>query len=244
MTEEERKDGRLHRFFDGDLPAEEEREIRRRLAAEPELRAKIEGLREVRALVRASVAPGLAELPSEELWARIEARLEGEGARASAARPESAQGVEAGASAEERARRPALRAIAGGGSGADGARGPAARADDGARTRRTVGVIIAGLALAAAILLIVVRPGEPPPGDGGTVADRGEADDGAGGPARDSAEEIVMRTEVLEVDFGSNSGAIFSVEGDHGERFAVVWLADVQPKPPGEGEEREPSSLE
>jgi hypothetical protein len=45
-----------------------------------------------------------------------------------------------------------------------------------------------------------------------------------------TAAEEVARTEVLEVDFGDNSGAIFSVEGEDGERYAVVWLADVQPK--------------
>jgi hypothetical protein len=33
-------------------------------------------------------------------------------------------------------------------------------------------------------------------------------------------------SEILEVDFGSNAGTHFTVEGEHGERLAVVWIDD------------------
>jgi hypothetical protein len=35
-----------------------------------------------------------------------------------------------------------------------------------------------------------------------------------------------LGSEILEVDFGSNAGTHFSVEGEHGERLAVVWIDD------------------
>lgn len=33
-------------------------------------------------------------------------------------------------------------------------------------------------------------------------------------------------TEVLEVDFGGNTGTVFALEGDAGEPIAVVWIND------------------
>ncbi|MCZ7678686.1 MAG: hypothetical protein M5U28_07905 [Sandaracinaceae bacterium] len=81
--------------------------------------------------------------------------------------------------------------------------------------------ITATLAVAAAVLLVVLRPwsgtGEtdvplaaaPPPG-----------------------------SEVVEVDFGYSTGAIFSVEGQEGEHYAVVWISDEKPEVEDETEER------
>lgn len=225
-------DARLHAYFDGELSPAEAIEVRERVEADPRLRAKLEGLGEVRALVRASVAPALDELPSDDLWARIEAGIAPESGRGEA-RP-----VEKGAAEA----RPGLRVIAGGGaSESERAHGPSRRsADDSNRRRRVVGVVIAGLALAAAVLLLVLRPGEPAPGTSPDLIATGGDDLAPGGfvhpdavdpaAAPETAEELVFRTEVLEVDFGTNSGAVFSVEGDDGEHYAVVWLADVQPK--------------
>lgn len=82
--------------------------------------------------------------------------------------------------------------------------------------------IAATVALAAAALLFVLRPFEtrttveptplaaaPPPG-----------------------------SEVVEVDFGYSTGAIFSVEGREGEHYAVVWISDENPDLDAAGEER------
>ena len=35
-------------------------------------------------------------------------------------------------------------------------------------------------------------------------------------------------TEVLEVDFGVNTGTIFNVEGGAGESLAVIWIDDEE----------------
>lgn len=229
---EEHQDTRLHRYFDGDLPADEAAVLRAQIEATPELRAKLGGLAEVRALVRETVAPAVLDLPSDDLWARIEAQLDADAAAPaepivsakSAVRTETA-------AAPERAAAPALRAIEG---GAAEPRTPARRpaTPDPARGRRVVGIVIAGLALAAAVLLLVIRPGETDPGvDDGAIASGDGVDPSTGqGDVPETAEEIVFRTEVLAVDFGENSGAIFSIEGDDGESYSVVWLADVQPK--------------
>lgn len=230
MGDQRTTDARLHAYFDGELSPSEAAEVREQLEADPALRAKLGGLGEVRALVRASVARAEDEVPSDDLWARIEARI-AEAAPAEEADPEPAI-----------APRPGLRVIPGGvveggsPSSSDEAR-PGAGAPvplDPHRRRRLVGVVIAGLALAAAVLLLVLRPGDPPGGVSPEMV--AEVDPSTGDPdvapepSPESAEELVFRTEVLEVDFGDNSGAVFSVEGDDGQRYAVVWLADVQPK--------------
>ena len=231
-------DTRLHRYFDGDLSADEAERVRRALDADPALRAKLDGLREVRAVVRGSVADA-GSIDADDLWARIEAGLSAEGgaeerpAAALTTPPEtvSAAPARAEATRTEVGARPQLRAIPGGASPAPqggGGRAPSAEP----RGRRIVGIVVGGLALAAAILLIVLRPGEPGPADAPIAEAPGAPEESdPGGLDLDTVGEEVASTEVLEVDFGDNSGAIFSVEGDDGGRYAVVWLADIQPKP-------------
>lgn len=237
MNEESTHDTRLHRYFDGDLSAEEAAEVRRALDADPALRAKLDGLREVRAVVRESVAADLrAEpVPSEDLWARIEGSLDAPAGAVGAGAldaPTAARAEGLDAPAKREGDRPGLRVVDGGAP-----RAPAAAPSAELRRRRIAGIVVGALALAAAVLLIVLRPGEPDPGQGPVAEGSeerplqpGEVEPAPGEQATTAAEEVA-RTEVLEVDFGDNSGAIFSVEGDDGERYAVVWLADVQPKP-------------
>jgi anti-sigma factor RsiW len=42
------------------------------------------------------------------------------------------------------------------------------------------------------------------------------------------APPVARGSEVLEVDFGSNTGTIFEVEGGAGESLAVVWIDDEE----------------
>jgi len=84
---------------------------------------------------------------------------------------------------------------------------PALRVVPGKRERRVWGGVATGFAAAAAIFLAVMAwPGEP------TV---------------DSV-PVVRGSEVLEVDFGSNTGTIFEVEGGAGQSLAVVWIDDEE----------------
>ncbi len=81
----------------------------------------------------------------------------------------------------------------------------ALRVVPGGRERRIWGAVAGGFAAAAAIFLAVMTwPGVPSPSD----------------------VPVARGSEVLEVDFGSNTGTIFEVEGSAGEMLAVVWIDD------------------
>ncbi|MGB5373033.1 MAG: hypothetical protein WBM75_19350 [Polyangiales bacterium] len=85
---------------------------------------------------------------------------------------------------------------------------PAFHEIPGGRERRVWGAAAIGFAAAAAIFLAVISsPGRAP-------------QQGSTGVARGS--------EVLEVDFGANTGTIFEVEGGAGESLAVVWIDDEE----------------
>jgi hypothetical protein len=68
------------------------------------------------------------------------------------------------------------------------------------------GVTVTILAAAAAFVLVFGRRG-------------GEQIEHAAAPVHHGS-------EIVEVDFGSNAGTHFSVEGERGERLAVVWIDD------------------
>jgi anti-sigma factor RsiW len=79
----------------------------------------------------------------------------------------------------------------------------ALRAVPGRRERRVWAAVATGLAAAAAVALAVLSwPSGPP------------------SPVRGS--------EVVKVDFGSNTGTVFEVEGGAGESLAVVWIDEEE----------------
>jgi anti-sigma factor RsiW len=83
---------------------------------------------------------------------------------------------------------------------------PTLRVVPGGRERRVWGGVATAFAAAAAIFLVVIAWPEshldPVP--------------------------ITRGSEVLEADFGSNTGTIFEVEGGAGESLAVVWIDDEE----------------
>ncbi|MGB8330225.1 MAG: hypothetical protein WCE62_08860 [Polyangiales bacterium] len=87
---------------------------------------------------------------------------------------------------------------------------PALRVVPGARERRIWGAVAMGFAAAAAISLAVLA-----------WPDSQQSPNGTG-------QAMARGSEVLEVDFGSNTGTIFEVEGGAGESLAVVWIDDEQ----------------
>jgi hypothetical protein len=88
------------------------------------------------------------------------------------------------------------------------------------------------LAIAAGVALALFGPGQTP--------DDSVADDD---PVVEESPEIVIDddhseaivhvepphgSEVIEVDFGENTGTVFAVEGEAGEPIAVVWITDEE----------------
>jgi anti-sigma factor RsiW len=83
---------------------------------------------------------------------------------------------------------------------------PALRVVPGGRERRVWGGVATGFAAAAAIFLAVLAWPEP----------------------HLDPTPVARGSEVLEADFGSNTGTIFEVEGGAGESLAVVWIDDEE----------------
>ena len=83
---------------------------------------------------------------------------------------------------------------------------PALRVVPGGHERRVWGGVATGFAAAAAIFLAVMAWPDAPL----------------------ETAPITRGSEVLEIDFGSNTGTIFEVEGGAGESLAVVWIDDEE----------------
>jgi anti-sigma factor RsiW len=88
---------------------------------------------------------------------------------------------------------------------------PALRVVPGGRERRVWGAVATGFAAAAAIFLAVMAWPESHPS-----------------PTERAGSGTARGSQVLEVDFGSNTGTIFEVEGGAGESLAVVWIDDEE----------------
>jgi hypothetical protein len=198
-------DERLHRHYDDDLSAEEKAALDSEITALPaEERAalgkKLEGLHEVGVVIRAARTDD-APIDSDALWKAIESRI----------------------TAPEASAKPALRAIEGGSPKAGRVATPE---DPRARRRRRIGIFVGAFAIAAAALLMIYGPP-----NGETVASGTTLPETTPSPDEAPPDETVATatdyTEVLAVDFGTNVGTIFAVEGEGGQRYAVVWLDDV-----------------
>lgn len=94
------------------------------------------------------------------------------------------------------------------------------------KRQRTIGVVAVGLTMAAAVALVFyLMPAHVDPGL-------------AANPMDDRREVLVENdlpmvevhppagSAVEQVDFGSNTGTVFEVEGAEGQPLAVVWIAE------------------
>ena len=242
-----------------ELAALRETEKKRDLRGISGTRAKLEALGELRALIREASSDETPAIDADAAWAQIAARIEGaenadlearasspriagsrpalrviEGGLSDKALRETGARIEARAGDDGEARGIEREESAPAGllKRNDGAAGDrddeSKRRERQVQRRRTLIMLVSGLAAAAAAAITFLAPGEPAPVD--TVAI--ESDE-TGAPAVDRlAEEQLRRTEVITVDFGSNTGTVFSVEGAEGARYAVVWLADEAEKEP------------
>lgn len=196
---------RLQQYFDGELADAEASELRAELEGDEALRAKLEGLAHLRTLLVAGAEERGDEVDSEALWSGITARLGEEADDDDPMLP---------ADEAEPIARPALSVVRGGRQSEPVALQP--------KRSNAVWIGVATtLALAAAVLLVVLRP------FGGTEE-----------PDVPLAAAPPPGSEVVEVDFGYSTGAIFSVEGQEGEHYAVVWISDEKPEVDDDAQER------
>ncbi len=235
------QDRELHQLFDGELSKDEADALRARARARggSSARLKLEGLGEVRALVRAALEEEAGAIDAEAAWASVAARIEGADERASSSpSPKPALRVIEGglserdereASTTSATRESAPAELLGRATEAPARDEDARTRERQVRTRRTFMVIVAGIAAiaAAAIAMFDRDPGSthtPPSTQLATAV-----------TPPDEADDELQHTEVVAVDFGSNVGAVFSVEGEEGARYAVVWLSDDEGDPsPGD----------
>jgi anti-sigma factor RsiW len=76
MESSKREDEKLQMFFDGELPSEEEAEVRRRLDDSPEQTRRLAEWEQIRGAMKRVSASWTDEIDSDALFARIEAQLE------------------------------------------------------------------------------------------------------------------------------------------------------------------------
>jgi negative regulator of sigma E activity len=199
MTTPQLDDERLQRYFDGELPEEEAEQIRRALEESDEAQSQLAQLGRLRDMMRMA-AEDIPELSSEDLYERVRSGIEED---KQSGHGEGLQVIQGGGQA--RSSRPAPRR-----------RGPMI----------TGGVV----AVAAAALLVVLRPWAGEDGPQGTpqpTADNQATKERDKAPERYAVvEETPQGSEVVEVDFGGNTGTVFNVEGGSGEPVAVVWIND------------------
>jgi hypothetical protein len=225
MTAPNRED-RLQQYFDGELTGEAAEVVRREL--DDEQRAELEGLEHLRTLLRAGAEEASADLDADALFASIEARLDEDDREDADDDPLFPRPV-ADEPAEARPARPQLAVVAGGKADAPAPAEPPGA--DGSHTGLWIGAVATGLAAAAALILWMTRPAD----DVGSVEDPGATPD----PGATVAEAAPPPgSEVEEVDFGYSTGAVFSVEGNEGEQYAVVWISDEKVPVDDEPEER------
>ncbi len=108
--------------------------------------------------------------------------------------------------------------------------GPRLKLIEGARRKQRAGVVVGvAVAIAAAVTLVLLL--KPPADDNvarhpmDTDQERIATDDDI--EIEESGFHIVhppSGSEVVRIDFGSNTGTIFQVEGDEGQPLAVVWI--------------------
>ena len=208
MSVRESREGLLYRYYDGEVSEEERSEVRALLERDPEAARELHATEALGELLREALGEApegeVGEIPSEAMFAAIEARLQAP--EPEAVPPEAASagtGEPSAPAAEGSTQRPKLRVVRGG------------------RSRWATGAMGAAVLAAAAAALLVLWPR------------RGAHEEGAPPLARQAlpAAAAVAGSEVEEVDFGQNAGTVFEVRGEAGQPLAVVWIEEEEETP-------------
>jgi hypothetical protein len=192
-------DDKLQQYFDGELPEEEMSEVRAILDESEETQARLDALSRLHDFVNLAAETDAEDLDADAMFETISV------------------GVKTGQS---------LYLIKGG--EVESRKPPKA-----GEPWRFVAPVVA-VAIAAAVLFAIIGPGQG--NDDDDVAER-QTEEVEEGPTviieEEHSEPMVHvepphGTEVVEVDFGDNTGTVFAVEGEVGEPIAVVWISDEE----------------
>lgn len=212
MSDERSTDELLMRYFDGDLSEAEAANVAARLESDADMRAKHAALSNLNKAIGANTAQVSADVDFDALYARIET----------------------GIAADAQQTAPA----------ADAERAPAPGLFE--RLGQFLGGLVeapgqlwvpaAGLAAATAVALVVSQSGTPSGGDqrsapgGDETAKLPEPP-----PARDNSDippppppVALASSEVVQVDFGDNTGTVFEIALAEGVSTPVVWINDEE----------------
>ena len=196
MNAERLEDDTLQQYFDGELTDADADRVREEIETSDENRVRLEVLGNLHELIVLTADEVASDLSADEVYAGV------------------AEGI---AAEKDAGQHGTLRAIEGG-------------AESGAPTGVEGWKIwipaVAGLAIAAAVLFVVLTPTE----DGVTEPVAETPNNVVEEELAITVVEAPQGSEVEEVDFGSNVGTVFEIEGEAGEPIAVVWINDDEPE--------------
>lgn len=190
----------LQRYLDGDLDEAQAAQFEASLDADGVQMGELSGLRRAGELMRVAAddfEASLSEDESHDLFARIEAVIDGGEELASLDPEEEAALAEATAPAEP----PKLRVLRGG--GAAGA------------------VVVAATLAAAAAFGLFSENTETAPEAPPTAQVEPPIT-----PEATPGEQLARGSEVIKIDYGASTGTHFTVEGAQGHPVAVVWIEE------------------
>jgi anti-sigma factor RsiW len=95
-----------------------------------------------------------------------------------------------------------------------------------ARARWKVPAAVSGALAAAAVFALYVGRQAPAMPDEAPILVAEAPEEAAEVPDPASAWERMERTEVVDVEFGKKSGALFTIDTEEGESLAVLWLTE------------------
>lgn len=200
----------LHRYADGDLSASEATSVEATLAGDADAQAQYAAILQLRTIIDASGHEMAQAAESDRMFAAIEAGIAAHADEAAAARvPEPQQEPQ----------------------------GLWARLMTSGGWMPAAGTIAA----VAAVLLTIYSPVTPDElvapepkivsdGDGPPAEDDPAPEDegatAAGSEAASNTAPPGIRSEIVEVDFGQNSGTVFEIALENGSSTPVVWIND------------------
>ena len=193
------EDDKLQQYFDGELPEAEAEQLRAEIDASEEVQLRLASLERLHGLMVLAAEESTGDLGSDALFDRVRAGID----------QEKSSGAHR-----------SLQAIDGGAEPASGS-----RPMEGWKISIPVA---AGIAAAAAAVFIFIQADTVDPSPVAHTEQPQIEIDEPSMTVIEPEQEVIQGSEVIEVDFGENTGTVFAVQGEAGEPIAVVWINDEE----------------